>query len=482
MHVNTLRGTVVGAAGTDGVVDFYGVPFAEAPRGDRRFAPPVPRRAWSEPRYATTPGPTPQRRPFSEYTTVPEPSVPGDDTLLLNVHTPAAGDMQAHLPVLVWIHGGGYFAGSPSSPWYAGRAFARAGIVVVSLSYRLGFLGFGTVAGAAENRGVRDWVAGLEWVQQEIRAFGGDPGRVTIAGQSAGGGAVTTLLSMQRSQHLFHRVIAQSPAIGAIEPVVAGDTSREVARSLGLDASTVDGFSGISEEGILDAQAEVLAARSTPEHQIATAFRTEMSLTTDFGPVRDGDLIPQQPLEAFTMGVGANKQLLIGTTADEFVMTTWGLEGRLEPAGAVDFLVAKGLDAAVARRYSADNGLRAAHEALGRMTTDTTFRRPVARLVDIPREGGTWLYDFRWRSPGVGIAMHCTELPFMWGVTDDPDARLLVGDSPPAELADLMQAAWIGFIRDGDPGWPAYTAARPVGMVFDAVSWLEEDPYAASRL
>lgn len=150
-------------------------------------------------------GPTPWRS--EEGSGVPDMIVPGDETLNVNVFTPRPGDTEANLPVLVWIHGGGYFGGTSADPWYDGRSYNRDGVITVSISYRLGMEGFGWIEEAPANRGVLDWIAALEWVQENIRAFGGDPTRVTISGQSAGGGAVLTLLGMERAQHLH----AQNP-------------------------------------------------------------------------------------------------------------------------------------------------------------------------------------------------------------------------------------------------------------------------------
>ncbi|MET0853633.1 MAG: carboxylesterase family protein, partial [Microterricola sp.] len=188
---------------------FLGIPFAEPPIGEHRFAAPVPHRAWEGVRDAIEFGATPHREVQGEITLIPEPAFPGESTLNVNVFTPGPGEATA-LPVLVYIHGGGYVSGSPSSPWYDGAPFNRDGVVLVSVSYRLGFDGFGFIEDAPLNRGVLDWLLALEWVQENIAAFGGDPARVTIAGQSAGGGAVLTLLGMPSAQHLFHGVYSIS--------------------------------------------------------------------------------------------------------------------------------------------------------------------------------------------------------------------------------------------------------------------------------
>lgn len=478
--VHTSVGAVRGRTVDEGMVAFRGIPFAEPPVGASAWRPAVRRTEWSGIRDATHDGPTPQRRPFMEVTTVPEPSIPGADTLLVNVLTPSI-DRSARLPVLVWIHGGGYTAGSPSSPWYQGRAFCAAGIVVVSISYRLGAVGFAQVPGAAPNRAVTDWLAALRWVQDEIRAFGGDPDRVTIAGQSAGGGAVTTLLTLPAAQPLFHRAIAQSPAIGVLHVETAERTAAELAAVLGIPC-TAEAFAAVPEAQLLDAQEALIAQRSTLPHRIDSAFSTSRDLTTDFGPVEDGDLIAQGTFEAAREGVGSDKALLIGATADEFTMGARGTADSLGQPDPFAFLTAHGVDEAAARHYVATNDMATAEDAFGRMLTDTTFRRRVDEFAAIPRRAGTWLYDFRFPNPYLGIAVHCGELPFMWNILNDPDARRFAGDTAPQALADQMHGAWTRFIRDGDPGWPAVSAGQPRGMVFDTESYLDADPYHGSRL
>jgi carboxylesterase type B len=182
VRIECPAGPIVGSA-SGAVARFLGIPFAHAPVGTLRFRPPATRARFAEPFHASAWGATPQRGTPYAVTTIPEPSIPGDDVLTLNVFTPERARAGDSLPVLVWIHGGGYLSGSAASPWYDGSSFAADGIVFVSLAYRLGLDGFGVVDGSA-NRGVLDWLAGLTWVQDNISAFGGDPERVTIAGQS----------------------------------------------------------------------------------------------------------------------------------------------------------------------------------------------------------------------------------------------------------------------------------------------------------
>ncbi|MFE2188470.1 carboxylesterase family protein, partial [Streptomyces sp. NPDC059455] len=223
--VEAPAGTVIGRR-TGGVRRFLGIPFAEAPAGARRFAAPMPRGRFTQPYDASRHGATSQRVPLFATTTIPEPSVPGDDVLNLSVVAPANG---VSCPVLVWIHGGGFLAGSPASPWYDGRAFARDSIVTVTPGYRLGVDGFAPLDGVPPNLGLRDLLLALDWVRENIAAFGGDPGRVTVAGQSAGGGAVLALLSSPLGSGRFHRAVSVSG--GFFE--VGADAARSFAGRLG---------------------------------------------------------------------------------------------------------------------------------------------------------------------------------------------------------------------------------------------------------
>jgi carboxylesterase type B len=208
--VPTRLGPVRGEHRADGTLRFLGIPYAQPPVGPLRFTAPVPPRPWTEPLEATAYGPTAQRRPHSANPTIPEPSIPGDAVLNLNVFTPS---IHGALPVLVWIHGGGFVAGSAASPWYDGASFNRDGVLLVSIGYRLGDEGF------RDNAAVLDWIAALEWVRDNIAAFGGDPNRVTVAGHSAGGTAVLTLLATPAADGLFHAAISASSPGPGLRPV-----------------------------------------------------------------------------------------------------------------------------------------------------------------------------------------------------------------------------------------------------------------------
>ncbi|HWT34098.1 MAG TPA: carboxylesterase family protein, partial [Microbacterium sp.] len=445
-----VRGIWRGEPGAPGAsAAFLGIPFAQAPVGELRFAAPEPVEPWPGVRDALEYGATAQRGDPG-VTLIPEPSVPGDATLNVNVFTPAPGE-DAALPVLVWIHGGGYFAGSPASPWYDGRAFNRDGVVTVSVGYRLGFVGFGHVEGAPSNRGVRDWIAALEWVQENIRAFGGDPGRVTIAGQSAGGGAVLTLLGMEKAQHLFHGVWALSGATADVEPERARTLSAKIANRLGIPPTRA-AFEAVDEDRLIEAQ------------KAATDIGDMSALVDDglgLGPAIDGDLLVRPTIESLRAGVGADKPLVLGATDDEFSMALAGQEKKLRWIPLRLLLGRMGVAGEKRRRYLAANRdvVARGHAAvLGRLITDRMFKTAVVRTADARGDAPTWVYRYAYAGSPFGSAVHCIDVPFWFDCLDSPvGIPALAGPNPPRALAEATHGAAVAFIRDGAAEWPAWS-------------------------
>ncbi|WP_235480371.1 carboxylesterase/lipase family protein [Leifsonia sp. Leaf264] len=454
---------VAGAAGSSAA--FLGIPFAEPPVGELRFAAPVPHRAWTGVRDALEHGPTPQRETLAEITLIPEPSVPGASTLNVNVFTPAPGSGEA-LPVLVYIHGGGYTAGSPASPWYDGAAFNRDGVVTVSISYRLGFDGFGWISDAPNNRAVLDWLLALEWVQQNIAAFGGDASRVTISGQSAGGAAVLALLGLPAAQGLFSGVYSISGPIADVSLERSEKTGRHLAELAGVEPTRA-GWSSVSEEGILDLQKKLAEPpQGGNPMDMMTVFIEE---GLPWAPVIDGQLVPHGVLDALALGVGSDKPLVLGATDDEFTMILKEAEGKLRFIPPSLLLGKMGLKGAARREYLAANrSVKGTANKLGRYITDRMFRTAILRVIAARGAAPTWTYRFSWKSPTFGSSVHCVDVPFFFDCLAADRVGAIAGENPPQSLADAVHGGAVAFIRDGDPGWPRFVAGTEVARVFDA--------------
>jgi para-nitrobenzyl esterase len=405
--VKAQAGTIVGR-GDGRVRRFLGIPYAEAPIGELRFAAPVPRARFAEPFDASRHGATAQRVPLFPVTTIPEPSIPGDDVLNLSITAPAAA---GPFPVLLWIHGGGFLAGSQASPWYDGSAFARDGVVCVTVGYRLGVDGFAPLDGVPANLGLRDLLLALDWVRENIAAFGGDPDQVTIAGQSAGGAAVLALLSSPLAAGRFQRAVSLSGGWFERDADVVHGYLALLGARLGVPA-TRGGFATVDVERI---QRAVLDLRDE---------RGDDALA--LGPVVGDDVLPVPVAEGLATH-GHDVPLLLGATADEF-------------------------------DYPAEPAARAA----GNRLTDTLFRQvcPAAAFHRRAATAGTWLYSFEWPSPVLGGAAHCIEIPFFFDLLDAPGVTEALGPNPPAPLATALHADLVSFVRGREPEWSKATGRR----------------------
>jgi len=484
-EAQTTAGIVRGTE-RDGVATFKGIPYAAPPFGDLRFAAPAPPAAWGGVRDCVAYGPTALKPPYPAPidALLPEPSVPGEDVLNLNVWAPVGA---AALPVLVWIHGGAFINGSGGVPQYDGAAFARDGVVTVTINYRLGvdgFLHFGDDGPA--NRGLLDQVAALEWVRDNIAAFGGDPARVTIAGESAGAMSVTSLLAMPRARGLFGRAVAQSGAGHfALTPGTASKVAAAVAERLGVPL-TREAFAAIEPERLVEAQAAVsLQIQTTPDPALWGEITVNLMA---FEPVVDGDVLPTLPVRAVEGGAAAGVDLLVGTNSDEFSLF-------LVPSGIVDLiddnvlamvLAGYGLPADALAAYRSAQPTATPGELMIAVASDWFFRLPALRLAEA-RAGGpgrTFVYEFAWPSPQFGGrlgACHAIEVPFVFDTLHAPGSPAISGDAAPQELATVMHRAWVDFVTTGDPGWPSYDlATRPV-QVFGTLTSVVPDPRAEQR-
>jgi para-nitrobenzyl esterase len=480
--VDTTRGPVQGRE-KDGTLLFAGIPYAAPPTGSRRFRAPEPPEPWRDVRPATRFGPAAPQTPTGGLT-ANAPVRWDEDCLSLNVCTPATDD--ARRPVLVWIHGGGYRNGQGAVPWYNGARFALHGdIVVVSINYRLGAFGFTDLStfdpafadsGAV---GLLDQVTALQWVQDNIARFGGDPGKITIAGESAGAFSVCTLLASPLCEGLFRGAIAQSGGAHHVLPAAAG---RQIAERLlrALDVETPEALQAVSAEALLAAQ-----NRITDEIGEGTGALEAFGVpVAPFYPVVGNRVVPVPPLGALADGAGRDVTLLAGSNRDE--TTLFGYTDT-DDAGLERFAARYGAQSALAayRRARPD---ATPGELLTAFTTDHLFRIPVIRVVEARIGAGaapSWLYWFCWRSRAFGGklgATHALEIPFAFDNLDRAgvDVFLGPGDKPQA-VADRMHRAWIAFVRDLDPGWPTYDLTRRATMRFDTDSGVIDDPEGLER-
>jgi para-nitrobenzyl esterase len=464
--VETRSGRVEGFA-SGGVLHFRGIPYARPPVGKRRFRAPEREEPWAGVRSAREFGASAPQRPLA----LPLPGMDvgpcDEDCLTLNVTTP--GPASGRLPVLVWIHGGGFVIGSGSQPLYDGTALARRGeVVVVTINYRLGPLGFlflgdlcPELEGAVGNCGLRDQVAALEWVHENAAAFGGDPENVTIFGESAGGMSVATLLGMPAARRLFARAIAQS---GAAHNVHSRETATRVAEEV------------LGEIELPRARAAEALRALPPDKLLDLHQQTVLRLGSAVGllpfqPLVDGDSLPEQPLAALRDGHSAGVDLLIGTTRDEWRLFQF-LDpslAKLDEAGLEARLAAQHPGADAAALLATYRRLRPAarpQDLLFAIETDRVFRIPAIRVAEAraAQPGATYLYRFDWESPALGGALgacHAVELPFVFGALGAPGAEFFAGKGPEAEqLCARTMDAWIAFARRGDPSHPELVAGR----------------------
>ncbi|MBD7982818.1 carboxylesterase/lipase family protein [Oerskovia merdavium] len=463
VQVVTSQGAVEGTV-AHGAERFLGVPYAAPPFGARRFAPPRPVEPWAGVRDATRYGATAPQSPYpgALAALLPTVTVAGDGVLHLNVFTPADRGTDL-LPVVVWVHGGSLAHGSNALAGYDGTRFAQDGVVFVGVNYRLGAEGFSVLDGAPRNLGLADQLAALRWVQDEVAAFGGDPRRVTLAGQSAGGNTVSAILAHPSAPDLVARAIVQSGPLSAQPAARAGRITRAMGKDLGVPMTRA-GFATVLPEALVGSQDRV------------TAGSTPLTGGPGFALVLDDDLVPREPHEALTAGAGSTIPLLIGATTEEYRL--WFVPtGLLSRFRWWHLAVARrkvGISARAVRLFRRNRPGASAGELLGALATDVLLRVPLQQVADSRRsaDAETFVYEFAWRSPVQDLgAAHAVELGFVFDGLATPDSTALAGPEAPQSLATAMHGAWVAFATSGDPGWQRWDETRPV-RVFDG----EGDP------
>jgi para-nitrobenzyl esterase len=467
-EIRLMAGTLTGSW-ESGVAVFRGIPYAAPPVGANRFAAPKKAKSWDGVRPATAFGPPAPQSDFFGRGTYDGP--PSDDWLTVNVWSPSPGPA-AKLPVMVWIYGGGYTVGMSSWPEYDGGHLARDGVVLVTFNYRLGMEGFAHIEGAPANRGLLDQVAALEWVRDNIGAFGGDPARVTVFGESAGAGSVAALLAMPGARGLFRAAITQSVPGSFFSPELAADITSAVAATLGVHPTD-----------LADVDPARLAAAADTVTAGGTRPATGTGIGTDrwgaagyrkilFSPVVDGDVLPTTPWEALSGGAGRDITLLTGHTRDEHRLFSVFDSTPPLPDTALE-LLAPPPDGP--RRYR-EAFPEAKPELLYELVnSDWLFRMPSVRLAEAQVTGGgrAYLYELTWPAPGYGGglgACHGLDVPLVFGNLTSGQPAVLIGDRPGDEAIELsaqMRTAWTTFAADGNPGWPAYSPDDRLTRIFD---------------
>jgi para-nitrobenzyl esterase len=480
-----------------GIKTFKGIPYGASTVGAARFHPPATPAAWTGVRDALAYGSSaPQREPgvarADSGLGVAAANLPpeGEDCLVLNVWTPAVGD-GGRRPVMFWCHGGGFVTGSGSSPVTDGTNLARRGdVVVVSVNHRLNVLGFTHLAelggsdfaqsGAA---GMLDIVLALQWVHANIAEFGGDPGNVTVFGQSGGGRKVATLLAMPPAAGLFHRAIIESGAtIKLVEPEQAARVARELLRELSLEPRQWRELQTVPLATLMSAYFKVVRRMNVDQ------------MTMGFSPTVDGTAVEQHPFHPQAAAVSAEVPLIIGSTRTELTSSADAAAFMLDEPGMrarIGELLGDSA-ALVIDVYTRANPGASPSELYFLITSDERYGAPVMKIAERRAalgRGAVFLYYFRWETPFEGGrygAPHTVEIPFVFhNLEASPWTRGVAGA---AALADQVSDAWLAFARSGNPNargvprWPNFDAAQRATMVFDTASAAAEDPLREQRL
>jgi len=471
----------------NGIFTYKGIPYAEA----KRFETPQKPKTWSNVRSSMVYGPVaPLMDPTtnvmdeSEFVFDHSWGFTNEDCMRINVWTPGINDGKKR-PVMFWIHGGGFTAGSSQElPSYDGENLAKKGdVVVVSINHRLNILGYLDLSAYGEkyktsaNNSVLDMKAALEWVKTNISNFGGDPNNVTIFGQSGGGAKVNTLMAMPSAKGLFHKAINQSGAFrtAMLDKTTTQAIGAEVLKELGISADKVDDIQKVPFQTLSDAGKKAL---KTIADKMKAEGKPVIGFGLSWGPSADGEVLPYQLFSNEAFELSKNIPLMIGTTINEFAVFRGGI-----PSNATDEQAKE----AIKKVYGdkTDAYIAAVKKAYpnGKMSEmlsyDVTFRPGAVQQANqksaLAGGANTYMYLFDWQSPvmdGKYKAVHCMEIAFCFD--NIQRTKNMTGGTKEAQaLADKMSSAWINFAKVGNPNhkglpnWPAYNASNTATMHFD---------------
>ena len=492
--IETTSGKLEGMKKKNGLA-FRGIPFAKPPIGKLRFLPPQPPEPWSGLREAKAYGQAaPQHESGIEFM---DAGVPLDeDCLYLNVYTPST---EGSRPVLVWIHGGGFSLGSGSQKGYnTGTLSMKGDVVVVTINYRLGPLGYiylaghgGNDWGASANLGQLDQIAALKWVRDNIAGFGGDPNNVTIFGESAGSAAVAALLAMPDAKGLFHKAIGESGTANIVaRPEFAAQLADKLLTQLNIPAHDSQKLQDKTWQEIIQASQEIMS-------QDTMGFGNPM---LSFWPVTDEKTLPQPPLRAVREGSAKGIPIIFGSNRDEAVFAL-AISGRkaekMDEATLtqrVEMLLRAHKDQAgrvieIYRKSRKERNLPQENQnLLFAIITDMQMRIPSIRLIEAQKKHETKAYNylFCWELKSLKASIHGLEIPFVFGTVgladDKPDRIMDVRGEGVEALSNHMMSAWVAFARTGDPSipglpWAPYDSNRRATMIYDKVSELVDAPF-----
>ncbi|WP_217697850.1 carboxylesterase/lipase family protein [Shewanella sp. UCD-KL21] len=473
------QGSLIGLA-HDNVSRFYNIPYAHNPFiGKRRFQAPEAYSTWHGILDATTLGqPVPQPSRGKQVELV---GAVGD--LTLNVWAPTAAIKSAKkLPVMVWIPGGAFIRADAGEQVYNGSSFASHEVIVVTVNYRVGVDGFMHLAGAPDNRGILDQIMALQWVQDNIADFGGDPQEVTLFGQSAGAESVAILLGTSKAAGLFNKAIMQSPPMESLTQKQAAAISRSFAEKLAV-AATIEGISTVDWTELVSTVIDMGNALKDREQWGMLSWGG-----TAFLPVVDDDMITGSPMQSLANNADPSINVVVGSTDQEsrLYMVPSGAIDKITPAVTALFLKDLSLSGDPLSTYTEANKGQSDGEIFVKIQSDYTFRMPAQHIAKHLLNNGNkvWHYNFSWFSPAFGGRLgpaHFVDVPFAFNTIDSDQAKAFVGSQPPKALAQQMHHEWLSLAKSGAVNWSPYNRVTRPTMRFDTESKQVNDPDKSVR-